>query len=69
MLALGDDGRTESGAKIVGKFDDLVVAIDLNGSLRGIADHVAVVAPLQMFFKLCLGAGIDDPIEIVGELL
>jgi len=56
LLALGHDGRTEAGAKIVGQFVELRVAVNLNGFLGGVADHVAIVAPGKMVlqFDFCL---------------
>jgi hypothetical protein len=67
-MALGDDGGTEPGAKIFGKFVQLGVAVDLNGLLGGIAYNVAVVAPSEMIFQFNLGALINHAIQVVSQL-
>jgi hypothetical protein len=54
-LALGDNGRLNSGTEFVRKFVKVRVAIDLDGALGGIANDIAVMAPLQMFLELGLG--------------
>jgi hypothetical protein len=61
-LAFGNNGRSESGAKVFGKFVKLGVAINLNGLLCGIANHIAVVAPSQMLFQFRLGRGVNDAV-------
>jgi hypothetical protein len=65
-LALGDDGRLNSGPEFVGKFVKVGVAINLDGALGGIANDVAVVAPLQMFLELCLGCRVHGVVEVIG---
>src|SRR5437868_1181509 len=68
LFAFANDGGSEACAQIVRKFDDFVVAVDLDGALGGVTDDVTIVAPLQMLFELRLGTGINDPVEIIGQL-
>jgi hypothetical protein len=46
-------------AEGVRKFIDLVLAVDLNGFLGCVANHVAVVAPSEMLLKFSLQVGIQ----------
>jgi hypothetical protein len=69
LLALGHDGRAETGAEIFGQFVELGVAIDLDGLLGGIADHVAVVAPGKMVFQFNLCGFVEDAVQIIGQLV
>jgi hypothetical protein len=48
LPALRHDGGTEAGTEVFGKFVKLGVAIDLDGLLRRVANHIAVVAPGKM---------------------
>src|ERR1700726_884142 len=50
-FALGDDCRSEPRAKVVRKFVEVGVAVNFDGHLGCVADHVAVVAPLKMVFQ------------------
>jgi hypothetical protein len=68
-MTLGNNGGTEAGSEVVGKFVKLGVAIDFDGFFGGIANHKAVVAPRQMVFKLSLGTVVYDAVEIIGQLL
>ena len=65
-LALGNDRGSEAGSKIVRKFVELRVAVDLDGLLGGVADNVAVMAPSQMFFEFSLCGGVNDAVEVIG---
>jgi hypothetical protein len=62
LLALSHDGGTEARAKIVGKLIELGVAINFDGFLRGIADHVAVVAPGKMVLQLDFCLLVEDAV-------
>jgi len=66
LLALRHDRRAEARAKIIRELVELGVAINLDGLLGGIADHIAVVAPSQMIFELGLGPIVEGPIQVVG---
>jgi hypothetical protein len=65
-FALGDNGRTETIAQIVGEFVKLGIAVNLDGLLGGVANHVAVVAPSEMVFQFSLGAVVQDAVQVVG---
>ena len=41
------------------------VAVDLDGLLGGVADDVAVVAPLEVILQLRLRLGVDGIVEII----
>jgi hypothetical protein len=62
LLAFGHDGGTQPRAEIVGKFVKLGVAVNLNGLLRGIADHVTVVAPGKMVLQLDFCRFVEDAV-------
>src|SRR5690349_1427956 len=68
-LTLGDKGGAKAVAEIVGQFVKLGVAINLDGLFRGIANHVAVVAPGQMVFQFSLGTIVEDAVQVVGQFL
>ncbi len=68
LFAFADDGCAKARAQIIRQFDDFVVAVDLDGALGGVTDDVTIVAPLQMLFELCLGTGVNHPVEIIGQL-
>jgi hypothetical protein len=65
-LAFGDDGGTEAVAEVVRQFVKLGVAVNLDGLLGGVADHVAVVAPGQMVFEFALCAVVNDAVKVIG---
>jgi hypothetical protein len=64
--ALAHDGRLEASSKIVGQLVEFLVAVDLNGLFRRIADHIAVVAPSKMILELGFRLRIDHTIKVVG---
>jgi hypothetical protein len=66
LLTLSHDGRSEAPAEVFRKFVELRIAIDFNGLLGGVADHVAVVAPSQVVFQFSAGAGVEDAVKVVG---
>jgi hypothetical protein len=65
-LALGHNGGAETVTEVVGEFVKLGVAVDLDGLLGGVANHVAVVAPSQMVFQFGFGTVVEDAVQIVG---
>jgi hypothetical protein len=69
LLALGHDGRAETPAKIFRQFVELGVAVDFDGFLGGVADHVAVVAPGKMVFELDFSLIVEDAVQIIGQLV
>src|SRR5580700_6228191 len=69
LLAFGHDGRTQPRAQVVGQFVQLGVAIDLDRLLRGVAHHVAVVAPGKMILQLDFCRFVEHPVQIVCQLV
>src|SRR5271157_2450774 len=69
LLALGHDGRAEPTAQVFGQFVELRVAIDLNGLLGRVTDHVAVVAPGKMILELDFRIAVENAIQIIGQLV
>jgi hypothetical protein len=65
-LAFADDGCPQLGAQVVWKFVEMGLPVNLDGHLRGVANHVAVMAPLKMVFQFGFGLGIHRPIEVIG---
>src|ERR1022692_3380097 len=68
LLALGHDGGAETRAEIFGQFVQLRVAINLDGLLRGVTNHIAVVAPGKMIFQLDFRTLVEDAVQIIGQL-
>jgi hypothetical protein len=46
---------------------NFVVSVDFDGLLRCVADHEAVVAPLEMFFQLRLKLDVDIAVQVFVE--
>ena len=69
LLALAHDSGAETGAEVVGEFVGKRIAVDLDGLLSRVANHVAVVAPGEMVILLGLCCLIEDAIQILGQLL
>jgi hypothetical protein len=67
-LTLGNDSGMDAGAKFVRKFVESRVAVNFDGALGGIANDVAVMAPLQVFLKLRLGVRVHGVVEVIGKL-
>src|SRR5271165_2268399 len=67
-LAPGKNCCPQAGAQIVRKFVKLGVAVNLYGHLGGIADDIAVVAPLEMVFQFRLGLSVHRAVEVIGQL-
>jgi len=65
-MALGNNGRSEARSEVVREFVKLGIAVNLDGLLGGVANHVAVVAPSQMVFQFSLGAVVQDAVQVVG---
>jgi hypothetical protein len=68
VLALRHDRGAETGPEVIRKFVEFGVAINFNGPLGGVANDVAVMAPLKMIFKLGLCPGVHCLVEVVGKL-
>ena len=63
-LTFGNDGTAKAGAKVFRQRIKLGVAINLDGLLGGVADHVAVMALSQVVFQFSFGAVVKDPIQV-----
>src|SRR5208283_3585492 len=68
VLALGHNRQAQAPAQIVREFIQVGIAINLDGHLGGVADDVAVVAPLEMIFQFRPGLSIHRAVEVIGEL-
>jgi hypothetical protein len=62
------DGLVEAVAKGFWQFVNLVVSVDLDGLFGCVHDHVASVAPMEMFVQFGFQVGIEVAVEIVGQL-
>ena len=69
IAAFGHNSLVEAGSEVFRKLVKLVIAVDFNGFLGGIHDHVAVVAPMKVFIQLDLQVLADPAVEIIGQLL
>jgi hypothetical protein len=67
--ALVHDGFVKPGTEGIRQFINLVVAVDLNGLLGGIEDHMALAAPMQVLIELGLKAFSYLAVQILGQLL
>src|SRR5580658_3834421 len=67
-MALGNDRGAKPGAKIFWQFVEFRVAINLDGLLGRVANHIAVVAPRQMIFQFSLRARINRTVKVVSQL-
>jgi hypothetical protein len=59
----------EAGPEGVRKLINLIVAVDFNGFLGGVQDHMAFVAPMQVFIKFSLKTFSDFAVQVIGQLL
>src|ERR1017187_7382299 len=65
-FAFADDGCTQASAEVVRQLVEMGFPVDLDGHLGGVANDVAVVAPLKMVFQFGLGLGVHRLVEVVG---
>src|SRR5439155_11963157 len=61
--ALGNDGSAKPGAEVVGQFVQLGIAINFDGFLGCVADHIAVVAPGEVIFQFGLCASVNYAVQ------
>jgi hypothetical protein len=59
----------EAGSEAFWQLIKLVIAINLDGFLGGIHDHVAFVAPMEMLVELDFQVLADLAVKIIGQLL
>jgi hypothetical protein len=67
VLTLANDGLMEFVADGVRKGVYVVVAVDFDGLARCVADHEAVVAPLEVLFQLRFELDVNSPVQILVE--
>ena len=58
-LTFADDGSLQLHSQGVRQVIDFVFAVDLDGLLGRIADHVAVVAPSEVLLQLGFHGGVE----------
>ena len=68
-LAFRHDGRAQPSAKVVRQFVKCRIPVNFDGFFGCVAHHVAVVAPSQVILKFGTGAGVNDAVEVVRQLL
>jgi hypothetical protein len=61
-FALGNNSSLELRAEWVRQVVDFVITINLDGHLSGVADHVAVMAPLEMLFQFNPGCRVHSAV-------
>jgi hypothetical protein len=61
-FTLGNNSSLEFGTEGIRKVVNFVVAVNLDGHLCGIANHIAVVAPLEMLFQFDSGCRVHGAV-------
>ena len=64
-LTLGDDCLVESVSDGIWEGVNVVIAVDFDGFAGGIADHKAVMAPLQVLFQLRFELDINIAVQVL----
>jgi hypothetical protein len=59
----------EAGSEAFWQLIKLVIAVNFDGFLGGIHDHVAFVAPMEMLVELDFQVLADLAVKIIGQLL
>ena len=67
LLTLGNDCLVESVSDGIWEGINVVVAVDFDGFLGGIADYEAVVAPLEMLFQLRFKLDVNVAVQVLVE--
>ena len=67
--AFRHNGIVEAASEAFWKLVKLVIAVNLDGFLCGIHDHVAFVAPMKVLIQLDFQVLADLAIKIIGQLL
>jgi hypothetical protein len=65
LLALGHDSGTEAGTEVVREFVELGIAVNFDGLLGCVANHVAVMAPGKMVLQLDFRLFVEDAVQII----
>ena len=67
--AFRHNGVVEAGSEALWKLIKLVIAVNLDGFLGRIHDHVAFFAPMKMLIELDFQVLADLAVKIIGQLL
>jgi hypothetical protein len=67
--AFGHNGIVEATSEALWKLIKLIIAVNLDGFLGGIHDHVAFFAPMEVLVQLDFQVLADLAIKIIGQLL
>ena len=65
-LTLCHDGGPQPAAQIVREVIQVGIAIDLDRHLGGVADDIAVMAPLEVIFQLRPCLGVHRVVQVIG---
>ena len=63
------NGIVEAASEALWKLIKLIIAVNLDGFLGGIHDHVAFFAPMEVLVQLDFQVLADLAIKIIGQLL
>ena len=67
--AFGHNGIVEAASEALWKLIKLVIAVNLDGFLGRIHDHVAFFAPMEVLIQLDFQVLADLAVKIIGQLL
>ncbi len=67
--AFRHNGIVEAASEALWKLIQLIIAVNLDGFLGGIHDHVAFFAPMEVPVQLDFQVLADLAIKIIGQLL
>ena len=67
--AFRHNGVVEAASEAFRKLVKLIIAVNLNGFLGRIHDHVAFFAPMEMLIQLDFQVLADLAVKIIGQLL
>ena len=69
MATLGHNCIVEAASEAFWKLIKLIIAINFDGFLGGIHDHMAFFAPMKVFIQLDFQVLADLAVKIIGQLL
>ena len=69
IAAFSHNGLVEAVAEVLRQLINLVIAVNFDGFLGGIHDHVAFVAPMEMLVQFDSQVFGDPAVQIIGQLL
>ena len=68
IAAFRHNGLVEAGSEAFGELVKFVIAVDFDGFLGGIHDHVAFAAPMKVFIELHFQVLADLAVQVIGQL-